>query len=100
MRAFLHHGWANAPTKVLGKSSAQISLGASDEDIVLEGVTEEPLVVASPWLARSTPQHKDWAKALPSSYDVTSCCLADDGYVAASSTSLEASSKSSYALVI
>ena len=34
-----------APAKVLGKSSAQISLGASDEDIVLEGITKEPLVL-------------------------------------------------------
>ena len=51
----------------------------------------ESLAAASPGSAWSSA--KAWAKALPSFY------LADDDYVAASFTSLEASSKSSYALV-
>jgi hypothetical protein len=45
-------GSTGAPSKVLGESSTQISLG-SDEDFLLEGVIEEPIIVASPGSVRS-----------------------------------------------
>jgi hypothetical protein len=71
---------------VAGGSSGALAKVLGDEIFLLEGVTEEPLqqLLLITWLGR---------KASPS------YCLADDDYVTASYTSLEASLKSPCALV-
>jgi hypothetical protein len=89
-----------ALAKVPGESSAYISLGqASDEGHLLEGVIEESLIAIS-CSTCSIPSHKARAKALPIPCGVTSSCLANDDYIAASFTSLEASLNSSCTLVL
>lgn len=92
---------ARCLARVLGVSSAQPSARPATRDalgllLLLEGVIEEPLATSSPWSAMPLQLllAQDWAKALLSS------CLADDGYVSASFTSLEASSKISCAVVL
>jgi hypothetical protein len=57
-------------------------------------------LLQSPESTRSSPRHKARAKALSSPCGVTSFCLADDNYIAASFTSVEASLKSLRALVL
>ena len=76
------HGWVSRSTDkgsrwklASGESLATIiSFKASLQNLLLPFLYSRPI---------STPL----LKALPSSYGVTSCCLADDDYVASSSTS-------------
>jgi len=88
--------------RVLCESSTQLLARLAMRDAIgrtflVEGVAEEPPLLP-PLLGRlghcSSPWHRNRAKALLSS------CLDDDDYVYTPSTSLEASSKSSFAFVL
>ena len=92
----------SAMARVLGESSTQLLAGLATRDAIgrtflVEGIAEEPPLMP-PLLGRlghcGSPRHRNRTKALLSSY------LADDDYVYTSFTSLEASSKSSFALVL
>lgn len=95
--------FARCLARILDESSAQLPRPATRDAIKLfllldgvKGIVEGPLVTSSPWSRRPMQLllAQDWVKALQTS------CLADDDYVSAPFSSLDASSKNSCAMVL